>query len=158
MKSKRRQARAGAEAADALARVAVEDELDRAWEEGAADALVRVRREWAGEPDDWPGQLQALAGTLPPQPLAFRSAVTAATDAGRWRILAMITTPLTARVATDGSNPSVQTRTVPFARSGLSDHGERLLASFSRLARLNSYNLRSTILDAKWEYRTRTAQ
>jgi hypothetical protein len=72
MKPTHDQARAGAGAADALARVAAEDELDRAWEEGAAEAMVRFRREWAGDPDDWPGQLQALAGTLPPQPPGFQ--------------------------------------------------------------------------------------
>ena len=53
-------------------RAAAEDEMDRKWEEEAAEAMARVARQWPGAPNDWVGQLEVVARALPPKPPGFQ--------------------------------------------------------------------------------------
>jgi hypothetical protein len=52
-------------------RAAAEDEMDRKWEEEAAEAMARVARQWPGAPNDLVGQLGALWRAMPPHPLGY---------------------------------------------------------------------------------------
>jgi len=68
---RRNQARAGANVQVDLGRAAAEDEMDRRWDQEAAEAMEMVNSEWAGDPNDFVGRLRALTLATPPKPPGF---------------------------------------------------------------------------------------
>lgn len=80
---RRDQARAGANVQVDLARAAAEDDMDRRWQQEAAEAMERVTREWAGDPNDFAGRLQALILAPPPQPPGFQDRLHRCNRCGR---------------------------------------------------------------------------
>ena len=52
-------------------RVAAEDAMDADWHEAVRQARAKVRAEWAGDPNDVVGKLQAEMPLIPPWPPGF---------------------------------------------------------------------------------------